>query len=253
MAVNQSQCFKVLTGVKRQFFVADYDKSCAAPLLNTDTTGGIQPAISWKIPLGASVTAPIAKGATTVATGTLPTGLTRLFIPGGFYVPYTNTDGSTGWVRLTADYTEASATMAVEATGRAIKVGATFEYPVPLGGVTDAVYNPTVNAIRSDGGGTGGFNSATPGTSESAFDLTVEVDFLDAGMLNLQAYRDGKGSLYGIVVYRGGALDYSPYFVEGGIMVASQSFPSPRNGLISGATQLPLINKAIEHQPAPVG
>jgi hypothetical protein len=248
-----SQCFKVLTGAKRQVFIGDFNPDCTAPLLNTITTGGIQPAISWNLTVNASVVADIAKGATSIAMATVPAGLTKLNIPAGFWVGFKNPGSDVVVpVKLTTAFTEASTTLAVEATGRVIKPGASFEYPVPLGGVTDAVYNPTVNAINSDGSGKGGFNSATPGTNSATLECTVEVDFLDVGLLNLQKLRDGKESLYAVIVYRGGATDYTPYYVEGGVMVASQSFPSPRNGLVSGSTSLPYIDKPIERQPVPV-
>lgn len=250
-----SQCFKVLTGAKRQLFIGDFNADCSEPALNLATTGGVQPQFSWTIPLAASVVADVVKGATSLAIGPIPAALVaaKLLIPKGFWVGFTNPGSKTVVpVQLTADFTDASTALAVNATGRVIKPGASFQYPVPLGGVTNGNYAPTVNAIKSNGGGTNGFNAASPGTSEAMLDLTVEVDFLDPGMLNLQLLRRGKNSLFAVIVYSGGATDYTPYFVKGGVMVASQGFPSERNGLISGATQLPFIDEPTEVQPLPV-
>lgn len=252
-----SQCNKVLTGAKRRTYIGDFTPGCVAPVLNLDTTGGKQPEISWKLPLAASVVAPIPKGATTIALGTIPVAWTTPFIPKGFSIPFKNTDGSEGFITLSADYA-GGASFTCETTGRSIKPGATFEYPVPVGGVTNAVYNPTVGSVASDGGGQNGFNAKSPGSSDGSIELTVDVSPLDVGILNFDEFRSGdtygnkKGTLYAILSYDGGPTDYTPKIVEGGVFISAQNYPSPRNGLVSGAVTLPFVDEPKERKPIPV-
>jgi len=252
-----SQCNKVLTGAKRRTYLADLAPGCVPPVLNLDTTGGKQPEISWKIPVAASVTTAIAKGATSVSLGTIPAGWTNPFIPKGFSIPFKNTDGSEGFITLTANYS-GGASFACETTGRAIKPGASFEYPVPVGGVTNAVYNPTVASVASDGGGKNGFNSKSPGASDGSLELTVDVSSLDVGILNFDEFRAGedygneRGTLYAILSYDGGPTDYTPKIVEGTVFVSAQNYPSPRSGLVSGAVTLPFTDLPKERKPIPV-
>lgn len=247
----QQKCYKVNTGKDRVLLISALLPGCAPPILNLSTAGGVQPEFSWDVPLNASVTATIAKGAVSIAMGALPAGLTQIFIPEGFVVPFINTDKTVVPVTLTADYTGGAA-ISCKATGRAIKVGAVLRYPIAIGGAVDVNYNPSNSVVASNGGGTNGFNAKAPGSADATMDGTIEVDFLDAAIQNISLYRKGGGSLWAVCAYLGGATDYTPFWVEGPIFIGSQALPSPRNGIVSGTVQMPFSDDPTEHQPEPV-